>query len=207
GTCTTATIFESILFTSRDVDIIKYLIQNGCTPSVKDLQSKPFLSFRCRTFRRSLVALILRAVQDEVFNMQTARTLLSMLEASGYQLTKDSFCRHLMDIVSRLSANIHQVNWDDNGDVVLLTSQVDFAMRPFHWSGLWAALDEDIVTYVNGLISRMSKPPQIPSLSSICRMRIRGRLYETQRVHQLHKFVDQLPLPSVFKRYLTLEDF
>ena len=156
------------------------------------------------------MALLLRLAQEESHGIQTVRSLLDMLEASGYQLRKDAFCRHLMDFVSRVTSlyNSFPVSWESRStDAVLSSSQIDYALRPFHWAGLGTELKEDLVIYVNELVEKLSQPPEIPTLASLCRMRVRGRLFDAHKVYQLQEFADRLPLPSVHKRFLMLEDF
>lgn len=74
GTCMSASALEVVLYTKRDAEIIKFLIQNNCIPTQEDIQNKPFISFKSKTFRRSLIALLLRLVQDEIYNVETRKS-------------------------------------------------------------------------------------------------------------------------------------
>ena len=157
-----------------------------------------------------MVALLLRLVQDGTHDLGTVKSLLAMLEAAGYILKKDPFCEHLKDTVRRMSSCLickRPLESESCGEAVRLTeTQVDTLLRPFHWSQVEKMPNNDMLDYISELAEKISGPKEVPSLMSMCRLRVRKRLYKTHKVHELQNSVDQLPLPGCVKRYLMIED-
>ncbi|GFN78491.1 ankyrin repeat-containing protein [Plakobranchus ocellatus] len=213
GSCLSASAFEVVLYTIQDPDLLSYLIQNGCVPRAKELKSSPFLTFRCRTFKRSLLALLLRLVQDGTLDIATVKKLCDMLEASGYELQDDPFFKHLMGLLCNMSSGstgLSSPRTPISSKTVLLPdltqSQLRGALQLFHWGGLSDPPTDEMVNYVQGLVTVSSRPKEVPNLASLCRLRVRSRFTQVHKKCNLQALVDQLPLPSLHKRFLMIQD-
>ncbi|GFR88357.1 hypothetical protein ElyMa_000768200 [Elysia marginata] len=161
-------------------------------------------------FTRSLLALLLRLAQDKHFDIATLKSLVAMLEASGYDLQKDVLCWHLKDMAKRIAA-VRKPPCDMSGSKTsvgqVAGDQLNLTLHFFHWAGVVApAPSEELVEYINEVIKKLVCPA-VPGLASMCRLRIRQRVTETQRGNTLKQCVEQLPVPHLMKRYLMLEDF